>query len=606
MDYDLLITGSNLEEIDEFKRLMEAEFEMTDLVKLKYFLGMEFTQTTTDLVMHQQKYVRELLEWFKMTSCNSVKSPLEVNVKLRKDETEEEMQFDVQRWTDQQVHEPTKEEPHACCQTDTSNCGILFQAGRRKDELKLISYGDSDYGGDPVERKSTFGGCKTSSISMADKELHIVVFPWLAFGHNVPFLELAKLIAQKGHKISFISTPKNIHRLPKLPENLKPLLHLIEFPLPHVEELPENAENTLDTPPHLVPYLFKAYDGLEEPLTEFLEKSTPDWVICDFAPHWLPPLSSKLGIPCIFFSSFAACASSFGLELFKGKKSMESGEANLLRDAYKRTQVGQSSPPKEVNRFLETLKGAQVFATRSCMEIEGEFVKSLESLSGKLVIPTGLLPASPEDSNDHNWHTILNWLDKWEKGSVIYVAFGTEVKLSDEDFTEIAVGLELSGFPFFWAVKNRNISGGSVESQDWIENESKRGMIWRTWAPQSRILAHKSVGAFLTHCGWNSVIEGLQVGCPLVMLPFQYDQWSIAKFMEEKKVGVKVHRNEHDSKFTRDSVAKALTSVMTEEEGKYLRKEAQEMSKIVGDKQLQLKYVNEFVDYMKNNRSGYN
>ncbi|WVZ01853.1 hypothetical protein V8G54_022659 [Vigna mungo] len=441
---------------------------------------------------------------------------------------------------------------------------------------------------------------------MADKELHIVVFPWLAFGHNIPFLELAKLIAQKGHKISFISTPKNIHRLPKLPENLKPWLHLIEFPLPHVEELPENAENTLDTPPHLVPYLFKAYDGLEEPLTKFLEKSTPDWVICDFSPHWLPPLSSKLGIPCIFFSTFAACASSFGLELFTGKKSVGSTEANLLRDVYKRKQVGQSSQPKEVNRFFETVKGAQVFATRSCMEIEGEFVKSLESSSGKLVIPIGLLPASPEDSNDHNWYTMLNWLDKWEKGSVIYVSFGTEVTLSDENFTEIAVGLELSGFPFFWAVKNRNISGGNVESQDWIENESKRGMMWRTWAPQSRILAHKSVGAFLTHCGWNSVIEGLQVGCPLVMLPFQYDQWSIAKFMEEKKVGVKVHRNEHDSSFTRDSLAKALTSVMSEEEGKYLRKAAQEMSKIVGDKQLQLKYVNEFVDYMKNNRPGYN
>jgi len=154
--------------------------------------------------------------------------------------------------------------------------------------------------------------------------------------------------------------------------------------------------------------------------------------------------------------------------------------------------------------------------------------------------------------------------------------------------------------------KSQNTSGGSDESQDWIENESKRGMMWRRWAPQSRILAHKSVGAFFTHCGWSSVIEGLQVGCPLVMLPFQYDQWPIAKFMEEKKVGLKVHRNEHDFKFTRDSVAKALTSVMLEEEGKCFRSEAQEMSKTVGDKQLQEKYVNQFVDYMKNNRPGYN
>ncbi|XP_027909876.1 putative UDP-rhamnose:rhamnosyltransferase 1 [Vigna unguiculata] len=441
---------------------------------------------------------------------------------------------------------------------------------------------------------------------MSETKLHIVVFPWLAFGHLIPFLELAKRIAQKGHKISFISTPRNIHRLPKLPESLKPWLHLIEFPLPHVDKLPENAENTVDTPQHLVPYLFKAYDALEQPLTKFLEKSTPDWVICDFAPHWLPPLSSMLGIPCIFFCSFAACGSSFAVELFMGKKSTESAEAKLLRAVHKRKEVAQSSQPKEVNRFFETLKGAQVFATRSCMEIDGEFVKSLGSSSGKLVIPTGLLPPSPEDSNDHNWYTIVNWLDKWEKGSLIYVAFGTEVTLSDEEFTEIAMGLELSGFPFLWTVKNRNTSSVSDESQDWIENESKRGMMWRRWAPQSRILAHKSVGAFLTHCGWSSVIEGLQVGCPLVMLPFQYDQWPIAKFMEEKKVGLKVHRNEHDFKFTRDSVAKALRSVMLEEEGKCYRSGAQEMSKIVGDKQLQEKYVNQFVDYMKMNRPGYN
>jgi len=284
---------------------------------------------------------------------------------------------------------------------------------------------------------------------MADKELHIVVFPWLAFGHLVPFLELAKLIAQKGHKISFISTPRNIHRLPKLPESLKPWLNLIEFPLPHVDELPENAENTMDIPQHLGRYLSQAYDALEEPLTKFLEKSTPDWVICDFAPHWLPPLSSKLGIPCIFLSIYAACATSFALELFKGNKSMQSPEAKLLLGVHQRNEVDQSSKPKEVNRFFETLKGAQVIATRSCMEIDGEFVKSLESSSGKLVIPIGLLPPSPEDNNDHNWHTILNWLDKWEKGSVIYVAFGTEVPMSNEDFTEIAMGLELSGFPFF-------------------------------------------------------------------------------------------------------------------------------------------------------------
>lgn len=61
-------------------------------------------------------------------------------------------------------------------------------------------------------------------------KLHIALFPWPAFGHIGPFFELAKLIAQKGHKISFISTPRNIHRLPKVLENLQPLVDLIELP----------------------------------------------------------------------------------------------------------------------------------------------------------------------------------------------------------------------------------------------------------------------------------------------------------------------------------------------------------------------------------------
>ncbi|KAK7405065.1 hypothetical protein VNO78_06242 [Psophocarpus tetragonolobus] len=437
------------------------------------------------------------------------------------------------------------------------------------------------------------------------KKLHIVMFPWVAFGHIIPYLELGKLIAQKGHRVSFVSTPRNIQCLPKLAENLQPCLHLIQLPLPHVENLPENAESTADIPQHLVPYLANAFDALEEPFTKFLQTCTPHWIICDFAPHWLPPISSKLGIPCIFFSTFGACATSFAFNLFVGNINPESPEAKLFYADNRSSQpkeLSHSSRPKEVNRFLETLKGAQVFATRSCVEIDGEFLKSLESASGKVVLPVGLLPPSLHFGEDHNWDTVLNWLDKQEKGSVIHIAFGSEVKLSDEDFTEIAMGLELSGFPFFWVLKKQNTTFACSESRDWIENRSKRGIVWTKWAPQLRILAHKSIGGFLTHCGWSSVIESLQVGCPLVFLPFQHDQWMIARFMEEKKVGVKVHRNEHDRKFTRDSLAKALTSLMLEEEGKVCRSQAQEMSKIFGNTELHQNYVDRFVDYMEINK----
>ncbi|WVZ17412.1 hypothetical protein V8G54_010394, partial [Vigna mungo] len=425
-----------------------------------------------------------------------------------------------------------------------------------------------------------------------------VVFPWLAFGHIGPFFELAKLIAQKGHKIYFISTPRNIHRLPKVPENLQPLVDLIELPLPRVDKLPENAEATMDIPHHLIPYLKLAFDGLQQPFAKFLERCKPDWIIYDFAPYWLPPISSKLGISCISFSIFSASGMTYFLESIR--RTTSGSESSWGKDIPEEHNESNESGVSDVFRVLKTYDAAQVIAPRSCMEIEGEALKVYKSMYSKPVIPVGLLPPSlqfSEDRNDENWDTILKWLDKQEEGSVMYVAFGSEVTLSDEEFTEISMGIEISGFPFFWVLKRQNTS--KVELQDLVVNNSGKGLVWRTWAPQMRILAHKSVGGFLTHCGWSSVIESLQVGCPLVMLPFQSEQFIIARLMEEKKVGVKVERSEHDGKFSRESLANALRSVMLE---KTYRSEAEEMSKIFGDKELHQKYIDKFVEYMEIHR----
>ncbi|XP_058765071.1 putative UDP-rhamnose:rhamnosyltransferase 1 [Vicia villosa] len=422
------------------------------------------------------------------------------------------------------------------------------------------------------------------------KFLHITVFPWLAFGHIIPSFHLSKLIAQKGHKISFISTPRNIKRLPQLPPTLQPFINFVELPLPHIDQLPENAEATMDIPTHIVPYLKKAFDGLQQPLTEILETSTPDCIIYDFAPYWLPPILSKLGVLSIYFSIFSAFGFSRFLEHLVVQKSSEEDQI-ISHVHYEQNESGVS----DLFRVKETLFGANFIAARSCMEIEGESLKSLQNQSKKKVIPVGLLPPSlefSEDKEDENWDTILKWLDKQEKQSVVYVAFGSEVILSDEEFTEIAKGLEISSFPFLWILKKQDKHDLLVEN-----DSNKNGLIWNNWAPQLRILAHESIGGFLTHCGWSSVIESLQVGCPLIMLPFHNEQGLVASLMEGKMVGVKVERN--DEKFNRDSVAKALRLVMVEEEGKGYRSKAKEMRKIVGDMELHQKYIDDFVDYVE-------
>ncbi|XP_059453952.1 putative UDP-rhamnose:rhamnosyltransferase 1 [Corylus avellana] len=468
---------------------------------------------------------------------------------------------------------------------------------------------------------------------MADhsKKLHIAMFPWLAFGHLIPFLELGKLIAQKGHRISFISTPRNIERLPKIPSNLAPSITFVKLPLPHVENLPENAEATMDVPYHIIPYLKKAHDGLQQPLSHFLETSAPDWIIHDFAPHWLPPIATKLGISRAFFSIFKASSLCFfgpskssvteaheprtepkdftvppkwvpfptkiAYRLFEAKKIFESFEEN-------------ASGVSDWFRLLTIYLGADALAVKTCTEIEGEWMKLLGELHDIVpVIPVGLLPPSTQEIGDNNkdstWGTIGEWLDKQEKGSVVYIALGSETQPTQQDFTELALGLEQSGLPFFWALRKRSgsVGGDSVElPEGFVERTQGRGVVWTDWAPQLRILAHESVGGFLTHCGWSSVTEALQFGRALIMLPFLTDTGLIARFLEEKEAGVEVPRNEENGSFTRESVAETLRLVVKDVEGKIYRDNAKEMATIFGDMNLQSTYIDKFVELLENRR----
>lgn len=135
----------------------------------------------------------------------------------------------------------------------------------------------------------------------------------------------------------------------------------------------------------------------------------------------------------------------------------------------------------------------------------------------------------------------------------------------------MALGLELSGLPFFWAPSKRSILGDSdsTELPDGFEDRIKgRGVVYTNWLPQLKILAHDSIGGFLTHDGWNSVIEGLYIARPLIMLPYFHYQWLNARILGEKKVGVEVPRNEQDGSFTRNAVANSLKLVMLDDEGK--------------------------------------
>jgi UDP:flavonoid glycosyltransferase YjiC (YdhE family) len=164
----------------------------------------------------------------------------------------------------------------------------------------------------------------------------------------------------------------------------------------------------------------------------------------------------------------------------------------------------------------------------------------------------------------------VRWLDAQPPGSVVYVALGSEVPLPAALAHELALGLELAGARFLWELRK---PGGVADDEDALppgfrQRTRGRGLVVMGWAPQVRVLAHAAVGAFLTHCGWSSLVEGLLFGRPLVMLPIFGDQWPNARAMEGRKVGVQVARDEDDGSFDRHGIAGAVRAVMLEEESR--------------------------------------
>ncbi|XP_058091585.1 UDP-glycosyltransferase 91C1-like [Magnolia sinica] len=448
-------------------------------------------------------------------------------------------------------------------------------------------------------------------------KLHIVMVPWLAFGHMIPYLELAKCLARMGHRISFLSTPRNIDRLPTVPHDLRPRINLVKLTPPSIDGLPEDAQSTVDVPLDHLRFLEQLLDGLEGPLSSFLEGDpSPDWVIYDMGVYWAPRVAAKYGIPTVFFGPFSAMTLSIigpptvlmdpqpvTPEQLTVPPSWVPFPTNVAFPYYTAERLANYSKGRESGSGLTkgqrlglTVQGSHVAAIRSCQEFEPEWIRLLGELYQKPVFPIGLLsPSIPEiDGKGHDPWVDYKWLDTQKHGSTVYVAFGSELQFSKEQVHELAVGLELSELPFFWAYRG----DPSLLPLGFEERTKGRGFVRLGWAPQARLLAHTSIGCFFMHGGWGSSVEGLAFGKPLIMLPMIIDQGLIMRVMVGKKVGVEVPRNERDGSFTWEGVAKSLKLVMGEDEGGPIRSNAREMMKIFANKERDNQYIKDFVDYL--------
>ncbi|KAJ6800019.1 UDP-glycosyltransferase 91C1-like [Iris pallida] len=150
-------------------------------------------------------------------------------------------------------------------------------------------------------------------IEMAtDSPLHVAFLPWLAGGHLTPYVGLATRIALLGHRVSFLSTPPNLLRLPTSDSHLPSLLRLVPL-TPSVQAPVSSTSELTDSTEHLRPLLRCAYDSHSGPLADFLSSAAPpvDWLLCDYSPYWAAPVARSLNVRTAFLSVFGAAVLGF-------------------------------------------------------------------------------------------------------------------------------------------------------------------------------------------------------------------------------------------------------------------------------------------------------
>ncbi|KAK8562898.1 hypothetical protein V6N12_010962 [Hibiscus sabdariffa] len=139
--------------------------------------------------------------------------------------------------------------------------------------------------------------------------------------------------------------------------------------------------------------------------------------------------------------------------------------------------------------------------------------------------------------------TILSWLDSKPPNSVLYISFGSSPRFAPQQILELAHGLQASNQPFIWVIRDVFKGEGTGFLTEFEEKmrESKQGLIITGWAPQLLILEHGSVGGFMTHCGWNSILEGVSCGVPMITWPISAEQFFNEKLVTDVlKIGVRV------------------------------------------------------------------
>uniref|UniRef100_A0A5B7A523 Glycosyltransferase n=1 Tax=Davidia involucrata TaxID=16924 RepID=A0A5B7A523_DAVIN len=454
-------------------------------------------------------------------------------------------------------------------------------------------------------------------MAAADKP-HAVFIPFPVQSHMKAILKLAKLLHYKGFHITFVNTEYNHKRLLKSrgPNSLDGLPDDFQF-----KTIPDgfpfsDSEATSQDRPSLIESI---RNNCLAPFRDLLAKLNDSsanippvtCIISDGLMAFTITAAEQLGIPIVLFDPVAASSvmgfSHYTTLVEKGLAPLK--DASYLTNGYLDSIIDwipgmknihlkdlpsffRTTDPNDIvfNYIMEVLERASkasAIVIHTFDVLEADVLDALSSLCPSVytIGPLQLL-LNRTSSEEHLkfigynlWKEepyCLQWLSSKEPNSVIYVNFGSVIAITPQQLVEFGWGLANSEHYFLWVIRPDLVIGDSaILPPEFVAETKERGLI-ASWCPQEQVLNHPSVGGFLTHCGWNSTMESLSAGVPLLCWPVEGDQQTNCRYTcNEWGFGLEI-----DSDVKRDEVEKLVRELMEGEQGKKMRNKVMEWKKM--------------------------
>ncbi|EXB62213.1 Hydroquinone glucosyltransferase [Morus notabilis] len=464
------------------------------------------------------------------------------------------------------------------------------------------------------------------------KTPHVAIFPSPGMGHLIPLVELAKKLVGNHHLTVTFVVPSDGPPSKEMKFVLKGLPESIDhvfLPPVNFDDLPEGSKiETLITltVARSLPYL-------RHVLTSLASRVSLVGLVVDLFGTDALDVSRELHLSSYIFFPSTAMALSLFLYLPKLDETTSCEYWELTdpveipgcvpipgKELLDPLQDRKNDAYKWTLHNTKRYRLADGILVNSFKELEPGAISSLlKREDGKpRVYPVGPL-VNIEPSTKVDESNSLTWLDSQPHGSVLFVSFGSGGTLSSHQLHELAFGLEKSEQRFLWVVRRPNdkvanatyfnVNGQNDTSFDFLpdgflDRTKYRGLVVHSWAPQAQILSHGSTGGFLTHCGWNSTLESVVNGVPLIAWPL-YAEQKMNAFMltQDMKVAIRPKANENGV-VEKEEIGRVVKALIEGEEGKKLRNRMKDLkeaaSKALSEDGDSTKALTEVADKWKN------